>query len=703
MASLPSPDNESGGKKFYDFPMTAKSRRSFLTLALAGAFATSALPAEVAAPAEDVLRSHVDPATRPGADFFQYANGGWLEKNPIPTSESGWGIGDLVDEETYARIRKINEDAAASAAEPGTDARRIGDFWATGMDEARADSLGAAPIAEELDRIDAVRDLPGAIDAAMAEAPLGSRVFLSFRISQDDRKSDTMAVTLDQGGLGLPNRDFYFRADENSTKVRAGYRKYVQRLLELCARGKTVAPDAGDRVIAFETALAKASRPLADLRDPEKNYNKMATVEVREKLTPSIDWPARLEAFGVKGADTVIVGQPEFFSALDRELRKTPVEDLRNYLRFHLADRYADYLGRAFDDAQFDFRGRLLNGQEEQRPRWKRVIDAQDRAMGMVVGRLFVQTYFPERAKKRYSDLVEAIRDAWRARIEGLPWMSAATKEKALEKLARMTKKVGYPDKWKDYSTLAVGRESYAANMMAGARWRFADMIAKFGRPVDRTEWEMNPQTYNAYYNPSNNEIVLPAAAFTIPGIADDRADDALVYGYAAASTIGHEMSHGFDDEGRQFDAAGNLRDWWTKEDADRFRSRAARMVAQFDAFEPLPGMHVNGKASLGENIADLGGVLVGLDAFEKTEQYRKGEKIGGFTPVQRYFLGYALSWMGQVRKEDLARRLLADVHAPEKWRVNGPLANVPEFDSAFGVKPGDPMWRPEETRVRIW
>jgi len=703
MASLPSPDNESGGKKFYDFPMTAKSRRSFLTLALAGAFATSALPAEVAAPAEDVLRSHVDPATRPGADFFQYANGGWLAKNPIPPSESGWGIGDLVDEETYARIRKINEDAAASAAEPGTDARRIGDFWATGMDEARADSVGAAPIAEELDRIDAVRDLPGAIDAAMAEAPLGSRVFLSFRISQDDRKSDTMAVTLDQGGLGLPNRDFYFRADENSTKVRAGYRKYVQRLLELCARGKTVAPDAGDRVIAFETALAKASRPLADLRDPEKNYNKMATVEVREKLTPSIDWPARLEAFGVKGADTVIVGQPEFFSALDRELRKTPVEDLRNYLRFHLADRYADYLGRAFDDAQFDFRGRLLNGQEEQRPRWKRVIDAQDRAMGMVVGRLFVQTYFPERAKKRYSDLVEAIRDAWRARIEGLPWMSAATKEKALEKLARMTKKVGYPDKWKDYSTLAVGRESYAANMMAGARWRFADMIAKFGRPVDRTEWEMNPQTYNAYYNPSNNEIVLPAAAFTIPGIADDRADDALVYGYAAASTIGHEMSHGFDDEGRQFDAAGNLRDWWTKEDADRFRSRAARMVAQFDAFEPLPGMHVNGKASLGENIADLGGVLVGLDAFEKTEQYRKGEKIGGFTPVQRYFLGYALSWMGQVRKEDLARRLLADVHAPEKWRVNGPLANVPEFDSAFGVKPGDPMWRPEETRVRIW
>ncbi len=683
--------------------MIEKLPSRFLPLALAAAMAASAFPAELAAPAEDILRSHVDPATRPAADFFQYANGGWLAKNPIPPSESGWGIGDLVDEEIYAQIRKIDEDAAASASAPGTDERRIGDFWTAGMDEARADSLGAAPIAAELDRIDAVRDLTGALDAAMAEEPLGTRVLLSFRVSQDDKKSDTMAVTLDQGGLGLPNRDFYFRADENSTKVRAGYRKYVQHLLELSARGKPVAPDAGDRVIAFETALAKASRPLAELRDPEKNYNKMAAVEVREKLTPSIDWPARLEAFGLKGADTVIVGQPEFYAALDGELRKTPVEDLRNYLRFHLVDGYADYLGRAYDDARFDFRGRLLNGQEEQRPRWKRVIDAENRAMGMVVGRVFVRTYFPERAKKRYSDLVEAIRDAWRGRIERLPWMSSATKEKALEKLARMTKKVGYPDKWKDYSTLAIGRESYAANMMAGALWRFGDMVGKFGKPVDRTEWEMNPQTYNAYYNPSNNEIVLPAAAFTIPGIADDQADDALVYGYAAASTIGHEMSHGFDDEGRQFDADGNLRDWWTKEDAERFRSRAARMVAQFDAFEPLPGMHINGKASLGENIADFGGVLVGLDAFEKTGQYREGKPIAGFTPLQRYFLGYALSWLGQVRKENLAQRLLADVHAPEKWRVNGPLANVPEFDTAFDVKPGDPMWRPEETRVRIW
>ncbi|HWC65512.1 MAG TPA: M13 family metallopeptidase [Thermoanaerobaculia bacterium] len=659
--------------------------------------------ADVPAPANDVLRAHLDTSTSPAVDFFQYANGGWLAKNPIPPSESGWGIGDLVDEEIYARIRKIDEDAAAADAPPGSDVRKIGDFWTAAMDEKHADALGITPLAAELDRIDAVRDMPGVIDAAMAEMPLATRSLLSFRIAQDDKKSDTMAVTLWQGGLGLPNREFYFRSDENSTKVRAGYRRYVQRLLELSARGRTVAPDAADRVIAFETALAKASRPLADLRDPEKNYNKMPAADLRDRLTPSIDWPARLVAVGVKGADTVIVGQPEFYSALETELKKTPLEDLKNYLRFHLIDAYAEELGKAFDDARFDFRGRVLSGQEEQRPRWKRVIDAQERAMGMVVGRVFVQAYFPERAKKRYSDLVEAIRDAWRDRIERLPWMSAETKAKALEKLAKMTKKVGYPDKWKDYSTLAIGRESFAANMMAGARWRFDDMVGKFGKPVDRTEWEMTPQTYNAYYNPSNNEIVLPAAAFTLPGVADDEADDALVYGYAAASTIGHEMSHGFDDEGRQFDAAGNLTDWWTKEDADRFRSRAERMVVQFDAFEPLPGMHINGKASLGENIADLGGVLVGLDAFEKTEQYRKGEKIAGLTPLQRYFLGYALSWLGQIRKETLARHLLSDVHAPEKWRVNGPLANVSEFDEAFGVKPGDPMWRSEEVRVHIW
>jgi len=345
----------------------------------------------------------------------------------------------------------------------------------------------------------------------------------------------------------------------------------------------------------------------------------------------------------------------------------------------------------------------VLDGQPEQRPRWKRALDSEQHALGMVLGRVFVGKYFSSRTKERYSDLVERVRDAFRNRIQQLDWMSPETKERALDKLAKMSKKVGYPDRWKDYSTLSVGRGSWATNVMSAARWRFQDRLSKLGKPVDRTEWHMTPQTYNAYYDPSNNEIVLPAAAFLVPGVSDSDLDDAVVYGYAAASTIGHEMTHGFDDEGRQFDAAGNLRDWWTKADEERFRKRAEGLVREFNAFEPLSGMHINGSASLGENIADLGGVVIGLDAFRETEQFREGTRIAGMTPIQRYFLGYALSWLYEQRKENLARRLLSDVHSPPEWRVNGPLVNVPEFYGAFGVREGDPMWRPPDERVRIW
>jgi putative endopeptidase len=364
---------------------------------------------------------------------------------------------------------------------------------------------------------------------------------------------------------------------------------------------------------------------------------------------------------------------------------------------------YSDYLSKPFDAERFRFYNQVLSGQKEPRPRWKRILDAEDGAMGMVLGRIFVKQYFNEAAKQRYNTLVEAIRGAYRDRITRLDWMSDATKAKAQHKLETITRKVGYPDKWKDYSALVIGRGSYCENMINAARWRFDDMLSKFGKPVDRTEWTMTPQTYNAYYNPSNNEIVLPAAIFTIPGVSDADVDDAVVYGYAGASTIGHEITHGFDDEGRQFDAAGNLADWWTKDDAAKFQQRAEVMVQQFNAYQPLPGLHINGKASLGENIADYGGLLLGLDAFKKTDQYKKGEKIGGFTPIQRYFLGYALGWLHHQQEARLRRSLLSDVHAPAKWRVLGPLANIPEFYDAFGVTPNQPMWRPDAARVRIW
>lgn len=651
----------------------------------------------------DVVAAHIDTSVKPGDDFFSYANGAWLKANPIPAQEAQWGIGQLVQEDLYTKLRKISEGAAATKnAATGSDEQKVGDFWTIAMDQALADRLGLTPLKDELARIDAVHDLDSALDEGFALQPLGVDVFFDFGVSQDEKQSDVMAVHLGQGGLGLPERDYYFNTEQGVAKARTAYVEHLHRMFKLLGADDAAARASATQVMAFETALAKVSRPLADLRDPEKNYHKMAPAELTGKYTPAIAWNDRLHSWKL-APTTLIVGQPEFFSGLQALLARTPVPVLRDYLRVHLADAYASYLSQDIDNEHFDFFRRVLSGQSEQKPRWKRSLNAENMALGMILGRIYVKDYFPDSSKQRYNAMVEAIRTAYGERIDKLDWMSAATKAKAHEKLAAVTKKVGYPDKWKDYSALSIGRVSYAQNMMNAQRWQFNDMLSKFGKPVDRSEWDMTPQTYNAYYNPSNNEIVLPAAQFIIPGFADNEIDDAVVYGYVAASTIGHEITHGFDDQGRQFDAAGNLKDWWTKQDAARFNQRAALMVKQFNAYEPLPGLHINGEASLGENIADFGGLLIGLDAFKKTEQYQKGEKIAGYTPLQRFFLGYALSWLSEEREDLLRQALLSDVHAPAKWRVNGPLSNMPAFYEAFDVKPGQAMWRPEAQRVKIW
>jgi len=654
------------------------------------------------APAVDVMAPVMDTKVDPGVDFFSYAVGGWLKANPIPASESGWGIGNVIREQLYVNLRAINERSAAKAAPAGSDGQKVGDFWAAAMDEAKAEKLGFEPLRPELAKVDAVRSAKDALDVAFSWGPLGVGAFFSARVEQDEKNSSEMALHLWQGGLGLPNRDFYFNAEEGVAKIRAEYQGHIARTLMLLGRDEAAARAAAIRVMAFETALARASRRMADLRDPQKNYLKISLADLTARHTPSIDWAGRLATWKITPGN-VIVGQPEFLETLDNLLEVTAPEVLQDYLRVRLVSGYGDYLNKAFQDENFRFFGQALSGQKAPRDRWKRALDSQESAMGMVLGRLFVRDHFPVAAKQRYTDMVEAIRAAYKERIEHLDWMSPETKAKAQAKLATITKKVGYPDTWKDCSALEVGRESWCANMMNAARWHFQDNLGKLGRPVDRTEWSMTPQTYNAYYNPSNNEIVLPAAQFMIPGIADADLDDAIVYGYAGGSTIGHEITHGFDDEGRQFDPQGNLTDWWTKEDAAKFETAADVMVRQFDAFEPLPGLHINGRASLGENIADFGGILLGIDAFKKTEQYRKGIKIGGLTPMQRYFLGYALGWMTQASESRLRRQLLSDVHAPAKWRVLGPLSNIPEFYEAFGIKEGQPMWRPAKDRVRIW
>jgi putative endopeptidase len=658
--------------------------------------------APAAAPKADVVAVNIDASVNPGDDFFSFANGTWLKAHPIPNSESSWGIGEEVRDELYEKLRSISEKAAAAGAPGGSDEQKIGDFWTTAMDESQADQLGMTPIEPELARIAAIGNLSEAIDEAFALQPLGVDVLFDIGIGQDEKQSDVMAVHLFQGGLGLPNRDYYFNPEQGIAKARVAYVLHLARVFQLLGSNEGDAKASAEQVMAFETDLAKHSRELAALRDPQRNYNKMKPMDLTHKYTPAIDWNARFKSFNIDPG-YVIVGQPEFFGNLQALLGKVPVGVLRDYMRVHLADSYAPFLDKAIDQEQFSFYGQVLTGQKEQKPRWKRTLAAENRTLGMILGRIFVKEYFPERSKQRYNGLVESMRTTFGQRIDRLDWMSTTTKAKAHQKLAGLVKKVGYPDKWKDYSALTIARNSYAENVMNASRWGFADQISKFGKPVDRAEWDITPQTYNAYYNPSNNEIVLPAAQFDIPGFVDADVDDAVVYGYAAASTIGHEMTHGFDDEGRQFDAAGNLADWWTKEDAKKFEQRADVMVKQFNAYEPLPGLHINGKASLGENIADYGGLLIAIDAFKNTEQYKNNEKIAGYTPMQRFFLGYALSWIYEEQEALLRQGLLSDVHAPPKWRVNGPLSNIPEFYEAFGVKEGQALFRPETQRVRIW
>jgi putative endopeptidase len=678
-----------------------------IALALMSAQAMAQPPASPAY--RDFLEANLDTTVAPGEDFFSYANGGWLRKNPIPPTETSWGIFQLVRDQLQDTLRDINMSAAAASAPEGSDERKIGDFWATAMDTEKASRLGIAPLQSELARIDRVKDLHQAIDAAFALRPLQVDLFFRFFIFQDEKDSGTMSVHVWQGGLGLPNRDFYVNPNSKIRTIRERYVAHIAHMLRLLGRGDAQATAAAAGVMAFETSLAKASRKLEDTRDPLTNYHRITSVDLTRRYTPSIAWAEHLAAWNIH-PDFIAVGQPEYLDALDRTLKRTPISVLRDYLRFRLVSEYADYLSPEFDDEHFKFYGETLVGQHEQQPRWKRVLEAENRGspqvtspMGMLVGRRYVSAHFSEATKKRYTELVESIRAAYRERIDKLDWMKDATKAKAQEKLAKVTSKVGYPDHWLDYSALIVGRDSYCGNMMNVARWSFDHMLAWYGKSVDRSEWTMTPQTYNAYYNPSNNEIVLPAAIFIVPGVADADIDDAAIYGYVGASTIGHEITHGFDDEGRKFDGEGNLSDWWTASDAAQYEERGEVMVKQFNDYEPLPGLRINGKACLGENIADFGGVLLGLDAFKQTDAYKKGEKIAGLTPVQRFFLGYAFGWMVQEREEQIRSQLLSDVHPPVKWRVLGPLSNVPEFYDAFGVQPRQPMWRAASERVHIW
>ena len=650
----------------------------------------------------DTISKNVNDSINPADDFFSFANGGWLKANPIPASESSWGIGKLLQEDIYNKMKKVSEEATANTNPPaGSNEQKIGDFWHTGMDTLTIEKQGIEPLKTELNQIKEIKDINGVLEmVATLQTYQVSPMYGSF-VYQDLKNSSKYSFYLWQGGLGLPDRDYYFNKDDRNTNIRSEYRKHLTNLFKLLGDAEWLAEEKSETVFKMETFLAQSHRTIEALRDQYKNYNPMSVKEL-QNLTPSVSWKMQMEKMGIK-SDSVVVGQPEFYRALDASLSKFTVEDWKAYLTSQLVGSFASKLNQKFADEDFNFHGKILEGKKEQKPRWKRVLDAQENALGDALGQLFVKEFFPEAAKLRYTKMVEGVKEAYAENINALDWMSAETKAKALDKLTKVTKKVGYPDKWKDFSAMSIDRSSFARNIINANKWWYNYNVSKLGKPVDRTEWDMTPQTYNAYYNPSNNEIVLPAAIFMIPGFSDSEVDDAVAYGYAAASTIGHEITHGFDDQGRQYDAAGNLVAWWLPADSVKFTERAKMLVDQFNEFVAVDTMHVRGEATLGENIADLGGIVLGLKAFKKTEQYKKGEKIGNYTPLQRYFMGYALGWMTQQTKERLARQIMTDVHAPANLRVNGPFVNVPEFYEAFNVNPTNKMWRDPAKRVKIW
>lgn len=652
-------------------------------------------------PKTDVLASNLDTTVKPSEDFFEYANGGWLKKNPVPADESGWGIGYVVNDENQKRLKTISEEAAKNPGAKGTASQMIGDFWSAAMDSIEVEKEGIRNLQPWFDSINVINDISSFVYIVTELNNIGIQTVFQNGVDQDDKNSDMESFKIAQGGLGLPDRDYYFKTDSATVNIRNEYVKHISKILELNGMDVTSASQAGKSVLAFETKLAAASRKLEDLRNPYANYHKMAINDL-SKMSSILDWKKFLAMIGIKDIDSVIVGQPEFFKSLDITLKSTPPDVLKDYLRYHITDNFTEALPEVYGKEDFNF-NKLLSGAKERKQRWKRVVNSEQGVMGELLGQLYVRQYFNDSAKQRYLNMAEGIRKAYKERIENLTWMNDSTKQKALIKLAAIKKKIGFPDKWKDFSGMQINKDSYVQNLINAGKWWHNYNINKLGKPVDKDEWGMYPQTYNAYYSPGNNEIVFPAAAFIVPGYTDAELDDATMWGYVGASYIGHEITHGFDDEGKLYDEKGNLHNWWTQNDSTEFAKRANVIIKQFDNYEPLPGYHINGKATQGENIADLGGLEIGLTAFRNTNTYKENKSVAGLSPLQRFFLGYALSWLYETRNESLRSQIMTDVHAPEKWRVNGPMVNIDEFYKAFDVKPGDKMYVADSSRVKIW
>lgn len=657
------------------------------------------VPAKVAPPRPSGLElAGFDTSIHPSDDLYLYAGGKWLRETPIPVDRSNWGTFEILDSTSEQQQRAIAERLLAGGPWPaGSDEQKVADFYASFMDTARLEALGIAPIGPALERIAAIGTSKELI-AHLGAARTGlQRSPLFFYVSQDPGDARRYVGAITQGGLSMPDRDYYLKPDATNKAFRAQHLAYVERLFTLA--GFDDAASRAVHVAGLEKAIAEAQWTKVQNRDPVATYNLKGTAELA-KLSADIDWTAYMKGLGASVAE-LNVRQPTYVQKLGRLVHEVPIAAWQDYFRFQLLDVSAPWLGPKFEQAEFEFRSKALQGVEQQPERWKRGVGMLDEQVGEIVGRIYVAEHFPAESKARMNELVANVLAAFDSSIDTLAWMGPETRAQAKQKLSKITVKVGYPDVWQDYSALQVSRDDLYGNLLRTARYELDRDIAKLGQPIDRNEWAMTPQTVNAYYSPLKNEIVFPAAILQAP-FFDPANDDAVNYG-AIGGVIGHEISHGFDDSGRQYDGDGNLRDWWTAEDAVRFKALADRLVTQYDGYTVLDGQHLNGRLTLGENIGDLSGLAVALRAYHLSLHGKEGPVIDGYSADQRFFLGWAQGWRRSYRENNLRMRLVADPHSPSEFRVNGVVPNMEAFYQAFDVQPGDALFREPADRVTIW